>query len=211
MQIVEIPLRKLREAPWNPNRMDANMLERLRASIMRYGLISNLVVRLMGSDSYEVLSGNHRLKLMQDLGMDSAFCVVLELDDAQARLLAQALNHIRGQDDLGLRAVLLRDVMKTLTQEEVLAVLPEGAEGLNALASLGQDTMAGYLQKWENARPARLKHLVFQLTTAQLETVQQALEKVLPLAKESQGDSPNARGTGLYLLSKAYLEGKGQP
>ena len=211
MQTVEIPLRKLREAPWNPNKMEASVLERLKVSIMRYGLVENLVVRPMDSDSYEVLSGNHRLRLMQDLGMDSAFCVVLGLDDAKARLLAQALNHVRGQDDLGLRAALLRDVLKTLTQEEVLAVLPEGAEGLNALASLGQDTMAGYLQKWEQARPARLKHLVFQLTAAQLETVQQALEKVLPPAKKSQGNSPNARGTSLYLMSKAYLETKGQP
>ena len=211
MEIVEIPLRKLREAPWNPNVMDAIMLERLRASIMRYGLVENLIVRRMGSGSYEILSGNHRLKVMQGLGMGSALCVVLEVDDCQARLLAQALNHVRGQDDLGLRAALLRDVLKTLTQEEVLAVLPEGAEGLNTLASLGQDTMAGYLQKWEQARPARLKHLVFQLTAAQLETVQQALERVLPMAKESQGESPNSRGTGLYLLSKAYLEKEGPP
>ena len=211
MQTVEMPLRKLTEAAWNPNVMDVNMLERLRASIRRYGLVENLVVRPMGADSYEVLSGNHRLKLMQELGMESALCVVLELDDAGARLLAQALNHIGGQDDLGLRAVLLRDVLKTLTPEEVLAVLPEGAEGLNALASLGQSTMADYLQKWENARPARLKHLVFQLTAAQLETVQQALEKVSPLVKANRGESPNDRGTALYLISKSYLERKDQP
>jgi ParB family chromosome partitioning protein len=137
--------------------------------------------------------------------------VVVEADDANARLLAQALNHIQGQDDLGLQAELIKEVLQSLPQEAVLSLLPETAQSLQALASLGQETMAHYLKNWQQAQSARLKHLQFQLTPIQLEVVEEALTQALPQAKAEQGDSPNARGTALYLLCQAYLEQQRRP
>ena len=54
MKVIEIPLDKLREAPWNANQMDEAMLERLKESLRRYGLVGPLVVRPIGQ-YYEVL------------------------------------------------------------------------------------------------------------------------------------------------------------
>ncbi|MCH9003114.1 MAG: chromosome partitioning protein ParB, partial [Planctomycetes bacterium] len=48
MNIVDLPLRLLVEASWNPNSMDAAMLGRLTKSIDSYGLVSPFVVRQMG-------------------------------------------------------------------------------------------------------------------------------------------------------------------
>jgi len=45
MEIINLPLDQLCEAPWNPNRMEEEMLSKLRRSISRYGLVENLVVR----------------------------------------------------------------------------------------------------------------------------------------------------------------------
>ena len=73
------------------------------------------------------------------------------MDDAQARLLAQALNHVHGDYDLGLRAELIREVMQVLPEEEVLAILPDTVDGLKGMASMGQETMAGYLQNYKGA------------------------------------------------------------
>ena len=75
------------------------------------------------------------------------------------------------------------------------------------MVSLGQEDMTDYLQNWQKAQAARLKYLQFQLTAAQLEIVQEALSQLLPQAKGSLGESPNARGTALYLLCKNHLEG----
>jgi ParB family chromosome partitioning protein len=210
MNVIELGLHQLREAPWNPNRMDKDDLTRLKHSVQKYGLVQNLVVRPVAPDLYEVLSGNQRLKIMREAGIQNVPCLVIEVDEAHARLLSQALNHIHGQDDLGLRAETVRRVLETISQEEVLALLPETASGLNALSSLGNDTIADCLERWERARNARLKHMQFQLTPNQVDVIEEALAQVLPMAKQEHHDSPNIRSTALYLLCKDYLKLRGK-
>ncbi|MBI4337351.1 MAG: ParB N-terminal domain-containing protein [Chloroflexi bacterium] len=202
--MVELPVEQLREACWNPNQMDPAMLARLRRSVERFGLVQNLVARPLGDGTYEVLSGNQRLRALQELRHQKALCVVVDLDDARARLLAQALNHLHGEDDLGLRAELVRTVLEHLPQAEVLALLPESAEGLRDLASLGQETIAAHLQAWQEAQAARLRHFQVQLTSGQLEVVEEALEQALAGATRTE-ENPNRRGNALYELCLGYL------
>ncbi len=64
MNITDLPIDQLKEARWNPNVMNEAMLMRLRESISRFGLVSNLVVRTLGADTYEILSGNQRLQVL---------------------------------------------------------------------------------------------------------------------------------------------------
>ena len=205
MEIIELPIEALKEAVWNVNQVDEAMMQRLRVSITKYGLVQNLVVRQVAV-GYEVLSGNHRLKLLKELYITMVPCVVVDIDDAHARLLAQALNHIHGDDDLGLRAELIREVLQVLPEEEVLAVLPDTMDGLKGMANLGQETMAGYLQNWEKARAVRLRNLIFKLTQEQLQSVEKAIDQILPEAKRQQGISPNARGTALYMICKSFVD-----
>ena len=130
----------------------------------------------------------------------SRLCVVRQLKQGYA------LNRIAGEDDLGLRAQLIREVLETRSQDEVIELLPETAENLSALASLGQEEMASHLLAWQESQNARLKHLQFQLTPVQLEVVEEALARLIPEAKVARGDNPNTRGTALYLLCKKFLD-----
>ena len=205
MEIIELPIEALNEAAWNVNQVDEAMMQRLRTSIGKYGLVQNLVVRQI-ANSYEVLSGNHRLRLLHELLIKKVPSVVVDVDDAHARLLAQALNHVHGDDDLGLRAELIREVMQVLPEEEVLAILPDTMDGLKGMANLGQETMAGYLKNWEKARSVRLRNLIFKLTQEQLQSVEVAIDQMLPEAKRQRGASPNARGIALYLICKSFMD-----
>ena len=207
MDLIDLPMAQLWPAPWNANQMDGSMTARLTESLRRYGLVHNLVVRPIGPLAYEVISGNQRLEVMNSLGWAQVPCLVVEVDDIHVRLLAQAINRIQGEDDLGLRAELLREVLETIPQDDVLSVLPETRESLKAMATLGQQEMANYLESWQRAQGARLKHLQLQLTSAQLQVVEEALSRFLSAARKvrkKQG-SPNVRGTALYLLCQAYL------
>jgi hypothetical protein len=63
-KVIDLPTKRLQEAPWNPNIMDEATLARLTTSIQRYGMLGNLVVRPLGNDSWQVLSGNQRLSVL---------------------------------------------------------------------------------------------------------------------------------------------------
>lgn len=207
MQIIDLDITKIGEASWNPNEMDEPMLARLRGSIIRYGLVENLVVRPVGNELHEVLSGNHRLRVLKELGFNSAPCIVVNIDDGHARLLSQALNRIHGEDDLGLRAELVRKVLETVPEAEITAVLPETTATLDAIASLGQADLKRYLENWGKARAMRLRHLGFRFTEEQLNIVEKALNTAMPEASRMIGDNPNLKGNALYIVCKAYLKG----
>jgi len=121
-RVRQIPLAQLRPAEWNANVVPPATLKKIRASIEDFGVVENLVVRPHPSEDgcFEVVSGNHRLALYQEMGFDKAPCVVVELDDARARILAQTLNRTRGEDDPEKKARLLEQALETLTVEEAL-------------------------------------------------------------------------------------------
>ena len=206
MQITNIRVDQLRHAEWNPNYMDDRAISRLARSIDRFGLVQNLVVRPVGREEYEVLAGNQRLQVLRQTGALEVPCVVTELGAAEARLLCQALNHIHGADDLGLRAELVREVLEAIPEEEVWGFRPDSTLGLDGLTNLGRDSMDDYLKNWQAAQAVRLKHLQFQLTGRQLEAVEEALARLMPEAGNGHGSSPNARGTALYLMCRKYME-----
>lgn len=206
MQIVDIAIGQIEAADWNPNVLDANGVVRLKLSIQRFGLVIPLVVRCLGDDQYQTVGGAQRLSILRELDFDSVPCVLVEADDINARLLAQALNRIQGEDDLGLKAQLLKDVLAEVPEADVLSLLPETASSLQALSSLGQQDMASYLQDWQQSQSVRLKHLTFQSTPQQLEIIEAALARVMPQVKDGTADNPNPRGNALYIICKAYLE-----
>jgi ParB family transcriptional regulator, chromosome partitioning protein len=206
MNITYIRISMLYGATWNSNRMDDDMLEKLKESLVRYGLVNPLVVRLIADSQYEVLSGNQRLRVIREMGVPYVPCVIVELDDNQAMLMAQALNGIRGEDDLTLKSILLKKILSSIPEDNVLSILPETSDSLQALSSLSQSDLAEHLQAWEEAQAVKLKHMQLQFTRPQLDTVEEALSLILPKAKDAKSDNPNNRGNAMFLLCKFYLD-----
>jgi len=211
MKIVDLPIDKIVPAPWNPNEMDQRMRDRLRCSLQQFGLVVPLVVRPVGKDAFETIGGAQRLREAKELGWTAVPCVIVEADDAHARLLAQALNHIAGQDNPGLRGQVLRDVLEAVPEEEVLALLPDGVDELRTLCNLSEETIAEHLARWEQQQAARLHHLQLQLTQHQLQVVERALRQATAEAKRLRFASPNLRGTALFVICQHFLRRQGGP
>lgn len=206
MKTVDISIKKLRPAPWNPNQMDEAMMGHLRESISRYGLVEPLVVRNINSQQYEVLSGNQRLQVVEEMGFVTVPCVIVALDNTRAMLLAQALNGLRGEDDLAMKGALLKEILSNASEDEVLSLLPETTESLKSLSLINEMDLVEHLKAWENAQAARLRHMQLQFTDEQLETVEKAVSLMITRAEKTGFDNPNTRGNAIFMLCKFYLE-----
>ena len=209
MNVIEIPIDSITPASWNPNELPDEMRARLRRSMELFGLVVPLVVRELDDGTYETVGGAHRLEIALGMGFEKIPCVVVDVDDADARLLSQALNHIAGEDNLGLRAALIKEVLEEKPMEEVLSLLPDSAESLTALSSLGEEDLAAGLAQWQAEQAARLKHMTFQLVPSQLEVVEEALERAGQDVQRDDGN-PNRRGVALYSLAKRFLDSEGR-
>jgi len=101
MKIRKIAISKLRENPWNPNRMDESRLSALRRVIAEKGFVQPLLVRPHPEKKggYEILDGAHRFRVLRELGRKEAECVVVNDADGDAVLRTLAMNRLRGCED----------------------------------------------------------------------------------------------------------------
>ena len=207
MELTNIPAAALRAAPWNPNSMSAAMEAHLAASLDRFGLVVPVVVRPDGPGHYEVIGGNQRLAALQARGVDPIPCVVVTVDDTEARLLAQALNAIHGADDWNAKAALVRDLLASLPPETVAALLPDTPTALASWATLGQQgpaTLAQAVAVWDRAKAVRLERVSFPFTPTQKATVEAAITQALPGVADIT-TTPNRRALALVAICTAWL------
>jgi len=135
MDVQQIELARLRAAPWNANRVSGAVRAKIRRSIEEFGVVENLVARPHpeNADMLEVISGNHRLEILRELGHADAPVVVVVLDDAHARILAQTLNRTRGKDDPLAYQRLLEELLMGATPAEAAGFLPEAPARLEQI------------------------------------------------------------------------------
>jgi ParB-like chromosome segregation protein Spo0J len=90
MNVRELPIELLLEADWNANRVPAKLLAKIRGSLTQFGIVENLVARPHPKRPglFEVISGNHRLRLLCELG----FTVVPGYDRRSAHLCISCIN-----------------------------------------------------------------------------------------------------------------------
>ncbi len=109
----------------NPNRMTLAQLDRLKASIRRWGDI----VPVVTNSELQVADGQQRVTAMKELGMTECSVIRLPVKDVDRRLLRQVLNKLRGKHN------------KELDSAEYLRIIDEGEkEELKALLeSVGEE------------------------------------------------------------------------
>ena len=218
MKIVELPISQIDAAAWNSNEMNESEKRRLDVSVGRFGLVQPIVVRKLAPGHYETIAGAQRLGVVRDRGSLHADCVIVDVDDASARLMSQALNHISGHENERLRAAQFREILATFSEGEVIEVLPESFDSLHEGLSIGAEGLSQHLEDWEKQQAARLRHRTFQLTDAQVPSVDQAIELARAVlsdtrsaAASSKSLNPNDSGNALHHICQDYLKRVGGP
>lgn len=144
---------------WNPNSMAPELQARLVAGITRLldktGAIPPIVVRpAPGSPGmYEIIDGFHRWKVLKKLNQKTVDSFVLNVDDAQARLLTDTLNYLRGSPDNDKRGRMLAEILmgdESLTVADLALLVPKDAaqlEDLIAASDLDTSVLADLLSR----------------------------------------------------------------
>lgn len=182
------------------------MRSKLRRSVQRFGLVVPLVAREVADGAFEIIGGAWRLDVIRELGYATVPCVAVHADDGEARLLSQALNHIAGQDNPGLRGELLRRILESTPESEVAELLPGPMERLKELTRIGEQDLAEYLHSRLQTHEARLEHMVFHFTPEQLSIVRSALRRAVSAPQVGKDQNPNRRGNALAAICRKYLE-----
>ncbi len=88
-RVISIPVENISPSPYQPRmQMDDESLEELSASIKEKGVVQPIIVRTMGTDKYEVIAGERRLRASKLAGLNDVPAIVREVNDAEAMAIA---------------------------------------------------------------------------------------------------------------------------
>lgn len=92
-EVARIPIDAIRPNPYQPRRVFAqDALEELCASIKQYGLLQPISVRKLGSDSFELIAGERRLRACRMAGMKFIDAIIFSTHEQDSAVIAMMEN-----------------------------------------------------------------------------------------------------------------------
>ena len=92
-EVARIPIDAIRPNPYQPRRVFAqDALEELCASIKQYGLLQPISVRKLGSDSFELIAGERRLRACRMAGMRFIDAIIFSTYEQDSAVIAMMEN-----------------------------------------------------------------------------------------------------------------------
>ncbi len=120
-RILYLPVWEIHPNPNQPRTVfSVKGLEELSVSIQEHGILQPLTVRRLEDRSYELISGERRLRAARMANLDTVPCILLRADDMESSLLALIENLQRRDLDFVDEALALEQLISTyhLSQEE---------------------------------------------------------------------------------------------
>lgn len=140
----EIDVKKLFPAKWNYKEQDNVLDEKLAEGIKKNGMLQNLIVRQVG-EKFEVVNGNHRLPIVEQLGHKTVMCYNLgKVPLAMAQKIAIETNEISYETNQLKLAGLIRDISKHFSVDELLTTMPYEPEHMKSMLEVPKFDLSQY-------------------------------------------------------------------
>lgn len=121
--LAKIPIDKIAPNPYQPRiEFDQQALEELKKSILENGLIQPITVRRTHSNSFELVSGERRLRSCKEIGIREIPAYIIKVDTKEAMLALALIENIQREK---LNSIEIANAYKrlmeecSLTQEEI--------------------------------------------------------------------------------------------
>lgn len=176
---------------WNPNVMQDEERDRLRAGIRKFGFLDPLTVR-WADPRYEIIDGEHRWEVGVEEGLESFPCFVIEADDDTARMLTPILNELHGSPDTQKLSDLIKDLQQRHSDVTLRELLPYSRQRFDELVGQISVDWGALEAKRQDADDVedRWVERVYRMPAGSAEVVDQAVEK----AKAEAGASNDWQG-----------------
>ena len=128
----DIKTNKLVKAVWNYKEEDPQQTEKLKENFKRNGQVENIQIRELEDGKYEVVNGNHRLDVMNELNIKECHAYnhgKISLEEAQR--LAIETNETRFQTNAFKLGELIKDMSGTFAIDEMAKTMPFTSEEMN--------------------------------------------------------------------------------
>jgi len=210
-------LQQIDPSDLNPNQFNTNVvapaeMEKLTASLERYGWVRPVLARRT-DDGLEILGGQHRVEAARELGHDTVPVIILEdISDTRAREIGLIDNARYGQDDAIGLAELLEEVGGAQMMSEFL---PIGEDDLASLTTdIDDDEIENLLSDdepvdtSERQKPVKTHQIMrFKVPISDADKVQDFFERIMDFQDFTDGDSLTNAGDALvYAVSSLELK-----
>jgi len=193
---------KVRPNPWNPNRMSEKTAAKLASDIKSRGMILPIVVRPV-EDGFQIVDGEHRWVVANQLGMKLLPCIVVEMDEQEARIKTLQLNRLRGEDEPELLARLLRELNIEASIEKLSSRLPfDPLEIKQSLELLELRESEESRRKLEQEMKEALRDRIFSMIVSEEEKAQ--IEAAISVFQSRSG-SDLKPGSALSKICEYFL------
>ncbi len=182
--------------------MPADRLTKLRRIIELTGYHEPLIVRPYPKvrGQYQVIDGRNRLMVLQALQLESAQCIVWNLNDRETALCLATINRLSGKDIPERRAVLLCGLLDGRSTEELCELLPDSERQIMRLLEIANfDTSEKVRQETET--PNETVSMGFMLHSEEYRVLNLALDVALHRSNDT-----TRRGGALATLARHYLD-----
>jgi len=209
MEVKTMKVNEINPAPYNP-RIDLKPgdpeYEALKKSIERFGLVDPLI---WNKRTNRLVGGHQRLKVLKDLGYETADVVVVDLPESEEKTLNIALNKIQGDWEETKLEALLAELHAEGVDLELTGFSEEELEGL--LRELNVQVEEEPKVKNEYVRIDWQKFKVFHVSVIlkRLDTWLPDFNYILSYGMLKYGDShvPNKPKNSLFFLDSGALVG----
>ena len=97
MQVIERNISDIIPADYNPRELTKKQYAEIKESIAKFGLVDALIVNIHPTRKNILVGGHQRLQVIIDMGLKTAPCVEVNLDEKQEKELNIRLNKNQGQ------------------------------------------------------------------------------------------------------------------
>jgi ParB family chromosome partitioning protein len=97
-EVTEIPINQITPNPYQPRKFfNSTSIEDLAKSIIEYGVIQPVTVRLLNYNHYELITGERRLRASKLAGLETIPAIVININDRDSAAIA-IIENLQRQD-----------------------------------------------------------------------------------------------------------------